>query len=71
MGLSVQLKAIFFDLDGTLADESDSIADALSEACVVVCHRWPKLNASEVAVTYRQVSDVVWGDFDRHLRRFP
>jgi putative hydrolase of the HAD superfamily len=67
----VQLKAIFFDLDGTLADESDSIADALSEACVMVCSRWPELNPAEVAVTYRQVSDALWGDFDRRLRHLP
>ena len=62
--MRVQLKAIFFDLDGTLADDSDPIKDALSQACVVVCSCWPELNPAEVAVIYRQVSDAVWGDFD-------
>ena len=60
----MQLKAIFFDFDGTLAEDGDSIKDALSQACVVVCSRWPELNPAEVAVIYRQVSDAVWGDFD-------
>ena len=67
----MQLKAIFFDFDGTLAEDGDSIKDALSQACVVVCSRWPELNPAEVAVIYRQVSDVVWGDFDRRLRHLP
>ncbi len=62
------LKAIFFDLDGTLADDGDSIADALSKACVVVCRRWPELDATDLAVTYRQVSDAAWDDYDRNLR---
>lgn len=62
------LKAIFFDFDGTLADDGDSVRDALTEACRVVYGRWPELHAVDLAATYRQVSDAAWGDFDRHLR---
>jgi len=62
------LQAIFFDLDGTLADDGDTIAEALAEACAVVCQRWPELDAKELAVAYRQVSDTAWEDYDRHLR---
>jgi len=62
------LKTIFFDLDGTLADDGDSITAALAGACHVVCSRWPELNATELAILYRQFSDVAWGDFDKYLR---
>lgn len=65
------LRTVFFDLDGTLADDGDSIAAALTEACRVVCSRWPELDATELAILYRQFSDAAWGDFDRHLRHFP
>jgi putative hydrolase of the HAD superfamily len=62
------LKAIFFDLDGTLADDGDSIAAALTQACAVVCRRWPEVSAAELAVVYRQISDATWDDYDRNLR---
>jgi putative hydrolase of the HAD superfamily len=62
------VKAIFFDLDGTLADDGDSIKEALAEACQVVCARWPELDAAKLTVIYRQFSDTAWGDFDRYLR---
>ncbi|MBI3302684.1 MAG: HAD family hydrolase [Deltaproteobacteria bacterium] len=68
MGLSGQIKAIFFDFDGTLADDGDSVRDALITACQVVCSRWPELPSSNLATLYRQVSDTFWGDFDRYLR---
>ncbi len=53
------LQAIFFDLDGTLADDGDTIAEALAEACAVVCQRWPELDAKELAVAYRCTTEVV------------
>ena len=62
------LKAIFFDLDGTLTDDGDTIADALAKACAVVYRRWPELEATELAIVYRQVSDAAWDDYDRNLR---
>jgi len=62
------MKAIFFDFDGTLADDGDSISEALGKACEVVCRRWPELAKAELAACYRQVSDVAWGDYDWHLR---
>lgn len=65
------LKAIFFDFDGTLAEDGDAITDALSQACQVVCHRWPELRSTDLITTYRQISDTVWGDFDRYLRHLP
>jgi putative hydrolase of the HAD superfamily len=61
------LKALFFDLDGTLADDGDSIANALARACAVVCRRWPELDVAELAVLYRQVSDAAWDDYDQNL----
>jgi putative hydrolase of the HAD superfamily len=68
MGLSGQLKAIFFDLDGTLADDGDSIRQALDIACQVIQSRWPELDATALATFYRQMSDVAWGDYDQYLR---
>ena len=65
------LKAIFFDFDGTLADDGDSINEALFKACQVVCHRWPALNMAGLADSYRKLSDTAWGDFDRYLRHLP
>ena len=62
------LQAIFFDLDGTLADDGDTIVAALTQACAVLCRRWPELEVKELAVVYRQVSDTAWEDYDRHLR---
>jgi putative hydrolase of the HAD superfamily len=62
------LRAIFFDLDGTLADDGDPVAESLAEACAVMCRRWPELDAEELVVAYRQVSDTAWADYDRHLR---
>lgn len=62
------LKAVFFDFDGTLADDEDSIRDALATACGVACSRWPELDAATLAVTYRQISETAWGDYDRFLR---
>ncbi len=62
------LKALFFDLDGTLADDGDTITEALAQACAVVRRHWPELDAKELAVVYRQVSDTAWEDYDRHLR---
>lgn len=62
------LKAIFFDLDGTLADDNDSITDALNQACQVICSRWSELNPVDLAAVYRHASDMAWGDFDRYLR---
>ena len=62
------LKAIFFDFDGTLADDGDSIRAALYEACHTVCERWPTLRADELVLTYRRFSEVAWGNYDQHLR---
>jgi putative hydrolase of the HAD superfamily len=62
------LKAIFFDLDGTLADDGDSVLAALDAACWTVRHRWPSLDAARLALVHRQFSDRAWGDFDTHLR---
>jgi len=71
VGLSVsgRLKAIFFDLDGTLIDDGDAIGQALALACKVVQDRWPELETNALAAAYRQVSEMVWGDYDRHLRQ--
>lgn len=68
MGLSGRLKALFFDLDGTLVEDGDSIQQALAMACQVIQSRWPELDTQELASRYRQVSDLAWGDYDRHLR---
>lgn len=68
MGLSRQLKAIFFDLDGTLLDDGDAIGQALALACQVVQQRWPELEGNTLAAVYRQVSETAWSDYDRHLR---
>lgn len=62
------LKAVFFDFDGTLVDDEDSIANALAKACRVACSRWPGLDAVAVAAAYRQISETAWGDYDRFLR---
>lgn len=68
MGLKGQLKAIFFDFDGTLADDGDSIRQALTLACQVVQSRCSEIDPNELATVYRQISDSAWGDYDRHLR---
>jgi putative hydrolase of the HAD superfamily len=63
------VKAIFFDLDGTLLDDGDPVRSALAEACRLVCRRWPHLDAVALAQSYRRFSDLAWGDFDRYLRQ--
>ena len=68
MGLNKELKAVFFDFDGTLADDGDSIRQALDLACQVVKHRWPEIDTDKLAAVYRQVSDTAWGNYDQHLR---
>lgn len=65
------LRAIFFDLDGTLADDGASITDALSHACRAVCQRWAWLSPEELLRVYRHTSDAMWGDYDRFLRHLP
>jgi putative hydrolase of the HAD superfamily len=65
------LKAIFFDLDGTLAEDGDSIQEALEGACRIVENCWPELNRVDLAAVYRQISDTAWGDYDRYLRHLP
>jgi putative hydrolase of the HAD superfamily len=62
------LKAIFFDLDGTLADDGDSVVAALDAACRTVCRRRPEFDAAHLAFVYRQFSDRAWSDFDTCLR---
>lgn len=62
------LKAIFFDFDGTLADDGDSIRDALDQACAVILRRWPDIPLTDLIQAYRQASDTAWGDYDRYLR---
>ena len=62
------LKAIFFDFDGTLADDGDSIHAALNQACTVILHRWPDIPLADLVHTYREASDTAWGDYDRYLR---
>lgn len=62
------LKAIFFDFDGTLAEDGDSISAALDAACEVVCQRWPEFAPASLVETYRQFSDRAWADFDTSLR---
>jgi phosphoserine phosphatase len=62
------LKAIFFDLDGTLVDDNDSIRIALSQACQAVSERWPTLDPDDLGMTYRQFSEVAWSNYDRYLR---
>lgn len=62
------LKAVFFDFDGTLVDDEDSISNALAKACGVACNRWPELDATTVVAAYRQISEAAWGDYDRFLR---
>lgn len=66
--LLFMLKAVFFDFDGTLADDGVTIDQALKAACGVICQRWPALGAAALESTYRQVSDRAWGDYDRYLR---
>lgn len=68
MGLNRGLKAVFFDFDGTLADDGDSIRQALDLACQIVKRRWPEIDTDKLAAIYRQESDMAWGDYDRHLR---
>jgi HAD superfamily hydrolase (TIGR02253 family) len=65
------LKAVFFDLDGTLIEDGDAIGDALAEACAVVCRRRPHVNAEQLTATYRQASETAWSDYDRFLRHLP
>ncbi len=62
------LKAVFFDFDGTLADDGATIDQALKAAFVVIGERWPDLSAAALESTYRQISDRAWGDYDRYLR---
>lgn len=62
------LKAIFFDFDGTLADDGDSIRGALDCASTVILRRWPDIPLTDLIHTYRQASDMAWGDYDRYLR---
>jgi putative hydrolase of the HAD superfamily len=63
------LKAIFFDFDGTLADDDGaSLNEALRQACRVICNRWAALSSEELIRVYWQTSDVAWGDYDRYLR---
>ena len=62
------LKAVFFDFDGTLADDGATIDQALKVAFAVICERWPDLSAAALESTYRQISDRAWGDYDRYLR---
>lgn len=62
------LKAIFFDFDGTLADDGDSIREALDQACAVILRRWPAIPVADLRQAYRQASDTAWGDYDRYLR---
>ena len=62
------LKAVFFDFDGTLADDGTTIDQALKTAFAVICERWPDLSAAVLESTYREISDRAWGDYDRYLR---
>ncbi len=66
--MSQRLKAIFFDLDGTLLDDGDAISHALTLACHTVHNRWPEIDASVLATVYRQVSEAAWSNYDRELR---
>ena len=62
------LTAIFFDFDGTLADDGDSIREALDHACAVIRQRWPDIPTLDLIQTYRHASETAWGDYDRYLR---
>ena len=62
------LSAIFFDFDGTLADDGDSIGEALDHACAVIRQRWPDIPTPDLIQTYRRASETAWGDYDRYLR---
>jgi putative hydrolase of the HAD superfamily len=62
------LKTIFFDFDGTLADDGDSIREALDQACAVILRHWPEIPLADLRHAYRQASDMAWGDYDRYLR---
>ena len=62
------LKAVFFDFDGTLADDGATIDRALKAAFAMICEHWPDLSAAVLESTYRHISDRAWGDYDRYLR---
>ena len=62
------LKAVFFDFDGTLADDGAGINQALDAACAIICERWPDLSPAALESAYRQISDRAWGDYDHYLR---
>lgn len=62
------VSAIFFDFDGTLVDDGDSIHEALDHAYAAIRRHRPDIPRHELIHAYRQASEKAWGDYDRYLR---
>ncbi len=62
------LKAVFFDFDGTLADDGIAIDNALRTACSLIVQKWPDIDPAALEDRYRAASDHAWDNYDRYLR---
>lgn len=58
------IRAIFFDLDDTLGDDSTSYPEALAQTCRELAARDPAVQAERLAEGFRQASEVFWRQFD-------
>ncbi len=60
--ISKRVRAVFFDLDETLADDDRAMREALARTCATLGKRYPQIEPGKLEAIYMRVGNQWWTD---------